>query len=79
MPLFWPDSEKDDDTDPNIIRFRDGERSVAPYLATLMGALDTERLTYDEAIDIVNRGLSDDIVAKHHDRLVANHFRDWGT
>lgn len=79
MPLFFPDSEQTDDTDPNIVRFRDGERSVAPYLATLMGALDTERVTYEEALDIVNRGLSEDYVAQHQDRLVANHLRDWGT
>jgi len=79
MPLFFPDSDTTGATDPNTLKFRDGERSVAPYLATLMGALDTERLTYEEARDLVNRGLVDDIVAKHHDQLVANHFRDWGS
>lgn len=79
MPLFWPDSEKTDDTDPNIVKFRDGERSVAPYLATLMGALDTERLTYEEAIRIVNHDLASDFVTKAQDKLVANHLRDWGS
>ena len=79
MPLFWPDSEKTDDKDPNTLKFRDGEQSVAPYLAALMGSLDTERLTYEEARQIVNRGLIDGVVAEHHDRLVAKHLRDWGT
>lgn len=79
MPLFWPDSEKTDDKDPNVVKFRDGERSVAPYLATLMGSIDTERVTYDEAVQIVNRGLANDIVADHQDRLIARHMRDWGS
>lgn len=76
MPLFFPDSEKTDEGDPNVLPFRDGKRSVAPYLATLMGALDTERLTYEEAIDLVNRGLLDGHVAQKYDQLVANHFKD---
>lgn len=78
MPLFWPDSEKLDDKDPSVVTFRDGDRSVAPYLAVLMGALDTERLTYEEALDIVNRGLADDVVARHQDRVIANHMKNWG-
>jgi hypothetical protein len=78
MPLYFPDSENGGDTDPSIVKFRDGERSIAPYLAVLMGALDTERLTYEEARAIVNQDLAREFVTKHQERLVANHLRDWG-
>lgn len=79
MPLIFPGSDGvEADRDPNELTFRDGTRTVAPYLAVLMGGLDTERLTFDEAITAINRGLVDNHATKFADRMVADHFRDRG-
>jgi hypothetical protein len=79
MPLYFPGSDGAEATgDPNELTFRDGKRTVAPYLAVLMGSLDTERLTFQEAVDVINKSLVSDHVGRHFDRTIANHMRDWG-
>jgi len=78
MPLIFPDSEESSDKDPNEVMFRDGKRQIAPYLVALLGGMDTERYTYDEVIKILNQGLFSDHVSRASDKMIANHFRDWG-
>jgi hypothetical protein len=72
MPLYFPGSEEKQESDPNELTFRDGKRTVAPYLAILLGALDTERYTYDEAIAAMNQGLLNDHAQRSVDRLLSN-------
>lgn len=79
MPLIFPGSDgSTDEQDPNELTFRDGKHRVAPYLATLMAGLDTERLTLDEAIRAVNDGLLTDHLNRVFDDTVASHLRNWG-
>lgn len=57
-------------------KFRDGKREVPDYIDTLMGSLETERLTYDDALDAMNR----EMLGQHIDRAVTRqidrHFRE---
>lgn len=74
MPLIWPGSdETEEPRDPNEVKFRDGKRLVAPYIAVLLGSYDTERMTYEEAIAAMNRGLVADNLNRVYDRVVEAH------
>lgn len=78
MPLVFPGSDNlDEDHDPNELTFRDGKRVVAPYLTALMGSLDTERLTYDEALAAMNRGLLNDHLNHAYDSVLETHRKNW--
>ena len=58
------------------IDFRDGEREVPDYIGALLGGIDTQNLTYKEAIDISNRSLlTKRLNLAQHD-LVNDHMRN---
>jgi len=60
MPLVFPGSTRkksESPPDPFELEFRDGKRSVAPYLCDLMSGLDTVRFTYAQAVEEVNKNL----------------------
>lgn len=81
MPLSWPGSDKRSEEaakDPNEFEFRDGTRTVAPYLAALMSGMDTKRLTFEDAIKAVNAGLLTDHLGRNFDRMVQGHMSRWG-
>lgn len=66
FPTSWGES--------NELEFRDGRRVVPEYLATLMGSFDTSEYTYDQAIDMVNRGFVGEAVSKAQGRAIKQHF-----
>jgi len=81
MPLSFPGSTRkksDEPYDPYELVFRDGKRTVPPYLADLMAGLDTLRYTYSEAVDRVNNRLAADFANTAFDRVVSTHMREHG-
>jgi hypothetical protein len=81
MPLVFPGSTRkkgDEPSDPYEMVFRDGKRTVPPYLVDMMSGLDTVRYTYEEAIDRVNNRMTIDHVNSAFDRVVSSHFSEDG-
>jgi hypothetical protein len=79
MPLAWPGSTRkksEGPVNPNELTFRDGVREVAPYLAVLMGGLDTVRYTYEDAVAEVNRRMTADHVNGAVERALQDHFSE---
>jgi hypothetical protein len=79
MPLAFPGSNRkksDGSIDPCELPFRDGRRTVVPYLADLMSGLDTARYTYEAAVDEVNNRMARDHANASLDRVITNHFRE---
>lgn len=77
MPLVFPGSSRkksDEPYDPYEMVFRDGKRTVTPYLADLMAGMDTVRFTYDEAVDRVNNRLAADYASSAVDKIVQSHL-----
>ena len=78
MPLVFPGSNRkkgDAPPDPNELVFRDGRRTVPPYLVDLMSGIDTVRYTYDEAVQQVNQTMTRNYVNGIADNIVRTHLR----
>lgn len=56
------------------IEFRTGKREVPDYMADLMAGLQTHRMTYDEAVQAMNRKMLTDQIDRSIDRIVQQHF-----
>lgn len=81
MPLVFPGSSRkkgDEPLDPYELPFRDGRRTVPPYLVDLMSGLDTVRYTYEEAVVQVNQRATRDHINIAHASFVSGHFRESG-
>jgi hypothetical protein len=79
MPLVFPGSGRkkgEDPRDPYELPFRDGKRSVPPYLAELMSGMDTIRYTYSDAVDRVNQRLTVDFANSALAKTIATHFSE---
>ena len=77
MPLVFPGSSRKksvEPQDPYELVFRDGRRSVAPYLVDLMSSMDTVRYTYEEAVERVNQRMTVDFVNVAQSSVIAGHF-----
>lgn len=56
-----------------LVDFRDGEREVPDHLALLMTDIDTQTMTYEQAVKAANEsmtrwhltGIQNDVVTKH--------------
>lgn len=59
------------------VQFRDGARELPEHLAELMAAIDTYKLTYDDAVAEANRKLMSDHLDKTLRKVVSQHFDDW--
>ena len=75
MPLYFPGWDGQQETDPNEFKFRDGKRIVEPYIGAILGSIDTERYTYDEALGLINDLVMSDYLNRAQTSAVANHFR----
>jgi hypothetical protein len=62
--------------EPVELEFRDGKRTVPPYIASLLKGIETYRLTYDEAIASANKKLESDFINAQQDRVLAAHFKE---
>ena len=59
--------------------FRDGPREVPDHIRDLMAGIDTETLTYDQAIARMNQNLEKGVIDRAADAIVRQHGRDfWG-
>lgn len=56
------------------VEFRTGKQEIPDHLADLMAGLETQRMTYEEAVDAANRKLVDTHVDKAVDRILKAHF-----
>lgn len=62
--------------DDFTLEFRDGKRSVAPHVYDLLANVETYRLTYEEAMNVANKGLFSTHVEKKHAEFVSRHFKE---
>jgi hypothetical protein len=62
--------------EPSELEFRDGKRTVPPYIAHLLTGIETYRLTYDEAIAAANKKLESDFINAQQDKILAAHFKE---
>ena len=79
MPLCFPGSDagpKDEARDPLLFTFRDGKRTLPPYMAALMSSFDTTRFTYDQAVAEMNRRNTASFIGASVDRLIQSHFKE---
>lgn len=60
------------------VEFRDGTRDIPSYMADLMAGLETYMLTYDQAVRIINRKLAADHANTAMNKVIREHFRQWG-
>ena len=56
------------------VEFRTGKREIPDYQADLMAGLKTHTMTYDQALQAMNRRLESNHVERIFDRVVAEHF-----
>lgn len=57
------------------VEFRTGIRLVPDHLASIMGELETWKLTYEEAVAQANRRLLSSHITKEGDKIVADHLK----
>lgn len=57
------------------MEFRDGRREVPEHLAIHMRGMETYRLTYKEALTLVNRLMQIDFINRAADRFIDDHFK----
>ncbi len=56
------------------VEFRGGKRWIPGYMADLMTGIKTHKLTYDQAVDAMNRKMLGDHVERARDRILDDHF-----
>jgi hypothetical protein len=56
------------------VEFRTGPREIPDHLADMMQGIETQRMTYEEAVDAANRKLTQTHVDKTVDRIIKAHF-----
>lgn len=55
--------------------FRDGKRAVPEHVNAILGDLETDNLTYDEAMLLANRRMEADLLNERQADIVAAHFK----
>lgn len=56
--------------------FLDGDRLVPDYLATMMSGIDTQRYTYEQAVQLANQGALSQQLGRARERLIRDHFTE---
>ena len=56
--------------------FRDGKRVVPEHVAAILGGMETDHLTYDEAMRIANKQLEADLLNERQADIIAAHFKE---
>lgn len=57
------------------VMFRDGEREVPDYVGTLLVGIDTFKLTYEQALRVMDAEIVNDHLRRQQARIVNDHFR----
>lgn len=60
------------------VEFRDGPREVPEHLGHMMRGLETQRLTYEEALEQANNGLLNRHLRAVESDIIRDHSRNWG-
>lgn len=58
------------------MRFRDGKRTVPDYMESLMVGIPVHKLTYDQAVEAMNRKALTDHTDRALDRIIDRHFEE---
>jgi len=58
------------------LKFRDGEREVPNHIASLLDGDETYTMTYEEAVQLVNKRNLGDRLQKAQDDAIRQHFRN---
>lgn len=62
-----------------LVEFRDGNREVPEHVKALMSGIPTHTLTYDQAIEAMNKNLEKGVIDRAADTVLRQHGRDnWG-
>jgi hypothetical protein len=56
--------------------FRDGKRGVPEHVEKLLTGVPTYKMTYEEALEFVNKRLQYDYVENIHSKIIANSLRN---
>ena len=56
--------------------FRDGKRVVPEHVSAILGGMETDHLTYDEAMIIANQRLESDLLNERQADIIAAHFKE---
>ena len=56
--------------------FRDGKRVVPEHVSAILGGMETDHLTYDEAMIIANKRLEADLLNERQADIIAAHFKE---
>lgn len=56
--------------------FRDGVRTVPEHVAAILGDMETDHLTYEEAMLLANKRLESDLLNERQADVIAAHFRE---
>jgi len=59
------------------VLFRDGLRNVPNHVAALLEPVDTYKLTYKEALDVINKNMVSNHLDKTFGKIVSQHFENW--
>lgn len=59
------------------LEFRDGDKEVPDHVAVLLKAVDTHKLTYDQAIAYSQKSLLKERLNQSQRNLIAEHFREY--
>ena len=57
------------------VDFRDGSRGVPEHVEELLRGVDTYKLTFSEAMQVVNRRMENEYIQKQANKMLDNHFR----
>ena len=56
--------------------FRDGKRVVPEHVSAILGGMETDHLTYEEAMLIANKKLEADLLNERQADIIAAHFKE---
>lgn len=56
--------------------FRDGKRAVPEHVNAILGDLETDNLTYEEAMLRANERMEADLLNERQADIIAAHFRE---
>lgn len=57
------------------LRFRDGEREIPDHLLLPMKKMNVRTMTFDQALDAVNRAQMTDLLNAKQKSIIADHFK----
>lgn len=61
---------------PVVRTFRDGPRTVPEHVSAIIGDMETDHLTYEEAMLAANKRMESDLLNERQADVIAAHFRE---